>query len=925
MSDNFGLKIGIDGEKEFKKALADINQSFKVLGSEMKMVSSQFDDNDRSVQALSSRNAVLNKEIDAQKQKIETLRAALGNASESFGETDRRTQNWQIQLNKAQAELNKMEREVANNEKAMSSMSDEMGDTSDEEEFKKSLASIDSEFKVLGSELKLVDSQFGKNEKSIESLSARNAVLNKEMEAQKSKIDTLRSALEHSASAYGENDERTRDWQVQLNKAQAELNGMQREVKENEESIDKMGREMEDAAKSADDMGDELVDAGEAAEKAGGKFEKFGSVLKGIGAAMGAVVVAAGAAAVELGKEVISAYADYEQLVGGVDTLFKESSGKLQDYAANAYKTAGMDANEYMETVTGFSASLIQSLGGDTEKAVKYADMAITDMSDNANKMGSDMASIQNAYQGFAKQNYTMLDNLKLGYGGTKEEMERLLADAKAISGIEYDISSYADVVDAIHVIQTSMDITGTTAKEASDTISGSISSMQSALQNLVVGFGRADADIEALCDNVVDAFNDVLKNITPVIENIVKALPAVSDALLTAVADLLPTLLDTVTDLFSQILTTILQLLPNLIPATVEAVLTIVTAIVDNLPLLIDAAVQLVMALVSGIGEALPELIPAAVNAVVTIVQGLVENLPMILDAALQLVLGLAQGILNAIPVLIEALPEIITAMLDFFSGATPQIVEAGIQLLTSLITALPEIIGAIVEAMPQIIDGLLNALLAGIPQVIDAGVKLLIALVEDLPYIIDTVVKAVPEIVSSIVNAFWERRGEIVEIGKNLVKGLWDGIQQLAGWLWNKVSDWISSIWDGICDFFGIHSPSREMAWIGEMLVKGLSGSIDDNGSEAVSAAQGMADDINSVFNDLAADMTLPTNFDFDANANLSASMAGGVQAMGSGPLFTVQQMIVRSDDDIRRVSQDLYDMIQTGSRAQGRFVIA
>lgn len=499
------------------------------------------------------------------------------------------------------------------------------------------------------------------------------------------------------------------------------------------------------------------------------------------------------------------------------------------------------------------------------------------------------------------------------------------LADAQAISGIEYDISSYADVVDAIHVIQTSMDITGTTAKEASDTISGSISSMQSALQNLVVGFGRADADIEALCDNVVDAFKTVLKNITPVIENIVKALPAVSDALLTAVAELLPTLLDTVTDLFSQILTTILELLPNLIPATVEAVLTIVTAIVDNLPLLIDAAVQLVMALVSGIGEALPELIPAAVNAVVTIVQGLVENLPMILDAALQLVLGLAQGILNAIPVLIEALPEIITAMLDFFSGATPQIVEAGIQLLTSLITALPEIIGAIVEAMPQIIDGLLNALLAGIPQVIDAGVKLLIALVEDLPYIIDTVIKAVPEIVSSIVDAFWERRGEIVEIGKNLVKGLWDGIQQLAGWLWNKVSDWISSIWDGICDFFGIHSPSREMAWIGEMLVKGLSGSIDDNGSEAVSAAQGMADDINSVFNDLAADMTLPTNFDFDANANLSASVAGGVQAMGSGPLFTVQQMVVRSEDDIRRVSQDLYDMIQTGSRAQGRFVIA
>lgn len=185
--------------------------------------------------------------------------------------------------------------------------------------------------------------------------------------------------------------------------------------------------------------------AGKAAEESGSKFEGFGKVLKTVGVALGAVAVAAGAAAVKLGKEVIAAYADYEQLVGGVDTLFKDSSQEIQRYATNAYKTAGLSANEYMETVTGFSASLIQSLGGDTEKAAKYADMAITDMSDNANKMGTDMSSIQNAYQGFAKQNYTMLDNLKLGYGGTKQEMERLLADAEKISGVKYDISSYAE------------------------------------------------------------------------------------------------------------------------------------------------------------------------------------------------------------------------------------------------------------------------------------------------------------------------------------------------------------------------------------------------------------------------------------------------------------------------------------------------
>ena len=222
-----------------------------------------------------------------------------------------------------------------------------------------------------------------------------------------------------------------------------------------EDALDGVDREMDNVTDSADDMGDEIDEAGDAAEESESKFKGLGNVLKTVGAAMGAVIVAAGAAAVKLGKEVISSFADYEQLVGGIGTLFKDSAGKLQGYAENAYKTAGLSSNEYMETVTSFSASLISSLGGDTEKAVEYADMAIRDMSDNANKMGSDMSAIQSAYQGFAKQNYTMLDNLKLGYGGTKTEMERLLKDAQAISWIEYNIDSYADVVEAIHVIQT--------------------------------------------------------------------------------------------------------------------------------------------------------------------------------------------------------------------------------------------------------------------------------------------------------------------------------------------------------------------------------------------------------------------------------------------------------------------------------------
>lgn len=858
MADNFGLKIGLEGEKEFKKALSEINQSFKVLGSEMKVVTSQFDKNDSSVQALTARNQVLNKEIEAQKQKIETLRAALSNAAESFGENDRRTQNWQIQLNNATAALNDMERELDRNNTA----------------------------------------------------------------------------------------------------------------------LDEAEREMDDVADSADDMSREIDDAGDAADKSSGKFEKFGSVLKGIGAAMGAVAVAAGAAAVSLGKEVIAAYAAYEQLVGGVDTLFKESSQELQTYAANAYKTAGMSANDYMETVTSFSASLIQSLGGDTEAAVKYADMAITDMSDNANKMGTDISLIQNAYQGFAKQNYTMLDNLKLGYGGTKTEMERLLADAQAISGIKYDISSYADVVEAIHVIQDSMGVAGATAAEAENTISGSINSLQAALQNLLVGFGNADADMEMLCQNMVDALQNVIRNVTPVIENMVKVLPTVTDALLTAFADLLPTLLDTVTQLFTQLLNTILTLLPQLIPAAVEAIMTIVQALIENLPLLVDAAVQLVVALVEGIGTALPQLLPAAVQAIVTIVQGLIENLPMILDAALQLIMGLAEGLLTAIPMLIEALPTIILAIVDFIIAAIPQIIEAGIQLLTSLVSALPDIIMAIVAAIPQIIEGIITAVLDSIPQLIQAGIDLLVALIQALPEIITTIVAAIPEIIGSIVNAlinsipqivqagvtllisliknlptiikeivkavpqilsglvsaFGKGVSQLADVGANLVRGLWQGIQSLASWLWNKVSGWISSIWDGICDFFGIASPSKEMGWVGEMLVEGLAGAINSNGKDAVLAAEGMADDINSVMNGLAKDVetSIPTDFSIDAGAAeaLTESSATGRSSIMDGmygSLVTVQQMVVRSEDDIRKISQELYNLMQTGSRAQGRVLTA
>lgn len=841
MADNFGLKIGVEGEKEFKKALAEINQSFKVLGSEMKLVSSQFDKNDNSVQALSARNTVLNKEIDAQKQKIETLRQALANASESFGETDRRTQSWQIQLNNAEASLNSMERELGSNNSA-------------------------------------------------------------------------------------------------LEQAKTDIEGT-------EKSLEKFDGRLYDTAESADDMGVEIKDAGDKADKSKERFSKLGSVLKGVGVAMGAVVTAAAATAVKLGKEVVNAYADYEQLVGGVDTLFKGSSQKLQSYASNAYKTAGLSANDYMDTVTGFSASLIQSLGGDTDKSVKYADMAITDMADNANKMGTDMSLIQNAYQGFAKQNYTMLDNLKLGYGGTKEEMQRLLSDAEKISGVKYDISSYADVVDAIHVMQESMDIAGTTAKEAEGTISGSVNALKSSVTNLVVGFGDANADLDVLCENVVTAFQTVLENISPIVENLISALPTVITTLLESAGEMLPTVLETLAELFAQVLEGLLQLLPQLIPVAVSALLTITNAIVENLPLLIESATLLVATLVQGLADVLPTLISTAVNAVMTIVQGLLDSLPSILDAGLELVSALAQGILDALPDLISKLPQIIMGIVTFLLNSIPQIIQTGIKLLTSLVGALPDIITSIVKAIPQIINGIINAVINSIPQIIQAGIDLLISLVKALPTIIVTIVNAIPDIISGIVNALIDNIPAIIQAGidllislvKNLptiIKGIVkavpkiiEGIVKAFGSLMYKIveigGNIVKGLWDGICDFFGIHSPSKEMAWVGEMLVKGLAGSIDKNGDMAVRAAEGMSSDVSSVMNSLADDMktALPTDFSIDGNVKNSVNTQGLNSGVGGLSLvLNIANFNNYSNDDISQLTNEIMETAGQFAKRQG-----
>ncbi|MBR3552472.1 MAG: phage tail protein [Clostridia bacterium] len=657
------------------------------------------------------------------------------------------------------------------------------------------------------------------------------------------------------------------------------------------------------AAAELDAMEESLKSAGAAAEDSEGKFGKAGAAVKAIGAAAGAAAVAAGAAAFKLGKEVVSAYAEYEQLVGGVETLFGAGGQSLEEFArvngktvaevarqynalkdaedtvlhnaAAAYKTAGLSANAYMETVTGFSASLIQSLGGDTAKAAKYADMAIIDMADNANKMGTDMASIQNAYQGFAKQNYTMLDNLKLGYGGTKEEMERLLEDAQKLSGQTYDISSYADIVDAIHVVQTEMGITGTTAKEAEGTISGSINMLKASFQNLLTGLGNPEADVKQLAENVVASLDSVIGNIVPVLENLVSVLPTAASALVQGIADMLPNILDAVTALFSSVLSMLVRLLPKLMPHVTKTLLQLVKEIVNSLPALMNAATQVVVTLVQGIAKALPELIPMAVQAIVTLTEGLIDNLPLILDAGLQLITGLAQGILASYPVLYGALPELIGGIVDFLLSAIPQIIQCGIDLLTALVGAMPQIISAIVTALPQIITGIISALLNHLPEIVQAGFDLLVALIEAMPEIILEIVGALPELIKGILDAILsgENLQAMLNCGYDLLMGMKQGIENAAKALWESVKGLVSGLIDGAKDLLGIGSPSKVFREIGGYTMEGFSLGIARSGQDAVYAVKDVMNDVQNAANDI------------NTTANIGAQYTGLSGSFGSG----------------------------------------
>ena len=475
---------------------------------------------------------------------------------------------------------------------------------------------------------------------------------------------------------------------------------------------------------------------------------KLAAGFKGAAGAVGAAALSAAAAGtaavVGLVKDATAAYGEYEQLVGGVETLFGDSAQVVMDNAAKAFNSAGMSMNDYMETSIQSAASLINSLEGDTAEAARLMDVSVTDMADNVNKMGTSMEAVQNAYRGFSRGNFTMLDNLALGFSGTKEGMQELLDQAQKISGIEYDISSYADIVQAIHVVQEEMGIAGTTAKEASDTFQGSFSAMQAAWQNLVTGMADPEADVGALVGQMVDSAETFLENLIPIIEHallgisdaVASLAPIIAEKLPALTEEILPDLLNTGMTVIEIFAKGLIDAAPTLLPTVTDLILNLASMLLSLAPEILQVGLQLIGELAMGIAQALPELVPVAIETILSLVEFLVDpdNIGMLVDAAIALTMGLAEGLINALPVLLEKAPLIVEKLITSLIENSAKLNVAAVELVIKLATGIWEQAPKIVEAAWKIIGALIEGIGKQFVKIYDTGGKIIEKIKEGL-----------------------------------------------------------------------------------------------------------------------------------------------------------------------------------------------
>lgn len=659
---------------------------------------------------------------------------------------------------------------------------------------------------------------------------------------------------------------------------------------------------------------------------ASSKAKSFGSKI-GSGLATAAKVGAAavGAAATAVGalvKQSVDAYGSYEQLVGGVETLFGDSAGAVLKDAQNAFKTAGMSMNEYMETSIQSAASLINSLDGDQAKAAELMNVSITDMADNVNKMGTSMEGVQNAYRGFSRGNFTMLDNLALGFAGTKAGMEELLEKAEEYAAKngevrDYSIDSYADIVEAIHVVQKEMKISGlsadeaaqlvadgvlteeeafermgTTAKEASGTIQGSLSSVRSAWQNLITGLADENADFDTLVNNLVSGVVGVVKNMAPRIQQAIKGVgqlvkslaPVLAEEVPKLVSDLAPSLFDAAVslleslgqalgdnaDVLSDVIISLLDSIGSLfanpqesgvlsnvgkfvtslagkIVDSLPALLTdIISGIGTMLPTLLSQLLDIIITLINGISGLLPTLIPQLVQIVVDLFTSLTnpQTLTNILQTGITLFMALLTGIKDALPAVLEALPDIIENLVNALVEGLPMVIDFGLELVETLFDAIVSNLDLILDAAVRIIFAVINGLVSMLPELLPVVFKLIVtltsAMIEHLPEIIDAGIQLVEALIEGILGYI----ENVIGAGMTLVANLFDAIVQAAADLIDAGKQLVEKVKDGF-----MQKVEDAKQW-GKDLISGFISGILEKWENLKSKVTGVVDKIKGIF---------------------------------------------------------------------------
>ena len=813
-----------------------------------------------------------------------------------------------------------------------------------EKEYKSAIKTVNSELGALKSELKLVESQFSGQANSYAALEAKGKVLASMYEAQEEKLSTLKEALKGAEGAQqgygkqveeakkyvaeceealaalgdeaGDTSERQKELEDELKKANSELqkatlyqdeatrkcNSYRSQINQAETALNQLSDEiadnnryLEEAENSSDGCAESIDKYGREVKKAAEETDSFSDKLKGglvAGAkATGAALAAVGAAAVAGVKFLLDleeSTEEYRAAQGRLNTAF-EAAGYSTDTAKEAYQS-------------------LYSILGDTDNATESAQLlAQLATSEKDVATWADIAAGVTGTFGDALPINSLIEasneTAKVG------QVTGALADALNWVGISEDefnekLAACADETERTALITETL---SSTYQNATDIFKKNNATLleankaQAQLDDTLARLGGTVADVKSeLVAEFVPAISEVIDAFIGLVEGADGAEDALADAidgLIGKAADKLPELLDFGAQIILNVLGGLANAAPQLTEGAVSVITTLVTGLIEALPQLMEAATQIIAGLVQGIAEALPELIPAAVAAITQLVQALIENIPLLIDAALQLITGLAQGVIDAIPVLLEAIPTLIESLVTTLLDAIPKIIETGVKLLTSLVTNLPTIISEIVRAMPQIITGMVNALGQGVSQ--------------------------------------------FAQIGGNLVRGLWSGIQSLAGWLWDRVSSWISSIWDGICDFFGIHSPSKKMEWVSEMNVEGAVVGVDKNKGKAVNAYGNMAaemlDEVEGGMkkvNASLADSIGEIETGFSAKATIEqvaasvpsltdersrAAVSGGGDTTVTNN-FHIAELVVREEADVKKMSRELYNMQKAKSRGKG-----